>query len=133
MLQRQQLTAFISLVDTQVVRLHTHPRLPSTKKTIGKLLVTWLKLDGNMVRSPQDLQQWLLVVIHIVDQRKLIFERNIINCFLVCLPSYGTWIFLKTKSSIQPCQQVTECLAYFWSTLDSAPKTTEEEPNSQCK
>ena len=36
----------------------------------GKMLETWLKLEVAMVQSPQDLSQWLLVDIQIVDQRK---------------------------------------------------------------
>ena len=85
MLQRQQLTAFISLVDTQVVPHPAHQQLPSTKKTIGKLLETWLKLDIVMLRSHPDLQQWLLVVLQIVDQRKCTFERYRINCIFSML------------------------------------------------
>ena len=83
--QRQQLTVFILLVDLHMVRLTTHPRLPSTKKTIGKLLETWLKLATLMLRSPQDLQQWLLVVFQTADQRKCIFERYRINCIFSML------------------------------------------------
>ena len=85
MLQRQQLTAFILLVDTQMVRLTSHQQLPSTKTTIGKLLVTWLKLEIIMVQSHPDLQQWLLVVCQTVDQRKCIFERYRINCIFSML------------------------------------------------
>ena len=85
MLQRQQLTAFILLVDTQVVPHTAHQQLPSTKTTIGKLLVTWPKLDTVPVQSNPDLQQWLLVVIQIVDQRKCIFERYRINCIFSML------------------------------------------------
>ena len=79
MLQRQQLTVFISLVGTQVQA--THQRLPSTKTTIGKLLETWPKLGMLIVRSHPDLQQWLLVEFQTVNQRKWIFERYRINCF----------------------------------------------------
>ena len=42
----------------------------------GKILETWLKLEIVMVQSPQDLSQWLLVVLQIVDQREFKPERN---------------------------------------------------------
>ena len=54
----------------------THQQLPNTKTEAGKMLETWLKLDLIMVQSPQDLSQWLLVVIQIVEQGKFISERN---------------------------------------------------------
>jgi len=60
-----------------MVHLTTHQQSPNTKMEAGKILETWLKLDMVMVQSPQDLSQWLLVVIQIVvKQRKFISERN---------------------------------------------------------
>ena len=53
----------------------THQQSPNTKTEAGKMLETWLKLDMLMVQSPQDLSQWLLVVMQIVE-RKFISERN---------------------------------------------------------
>ena len=58
-----------------MVHLPTHQQLPNTKMEAGKMLETWLKLDMVMVQSPQDLSQWLLVVMQIVE-RKFISERN---------------------------------------------------------
>ena len=54
----------------------THQQSPNTKTEAGKMLETWLKLDLLMVQSPQDLSQWLLVVIQMVEDRKFISERN---------------------------------------------------------
>ena len=59
-----------------MVHLSTHQQSPNTKTEAGRMLETWLKLDLVMVQSPQDLSQWLLVVGQIVEQRKLISERN---------------------------------------------------------
>ena len=42
----------------------------------GKTLETCPTLDMLMVQSPQDLSQWLLVVRHMVEDRKFISERN---------------------------------------------------------
>ena len=74
-------------------------QLPNTKTETGKMLETWLKLDVPMVQSPQNLSQWLLVVIQIVDQRKFISERNdsIISIFQVRILSYGILTLLKTE------------------------------------
>ena len=58
-----------------MVDLPTHQQSPNTKTEAGKMLETWLKLDMVMVQSPQDLSQWLLVVMQIVE-RKFISERN---------------------------------------------------------
>ena len=59
-----------------MVHLPTHQQSPNTKTEAGKMLETWLKLDMVMVQSPQDLSQWLLVVIQMVEDRKFISERN---------------------------------------------------------
>ena len=59
-----------------MVHRTTHQQLPNTKTETGKMLETWLKLDMLMVQSPQDQSQWLLVVIHIVEQRKCICQRD---------------------------------------------------------
>ena len=47
------------------------------------MLAIWLKLDMVMVQSPQDLLQWLLVVIQILKNRKFIseLESSIIQIF----------------------------------------------------
>ena len=54
----------------------THQQSPNTKTEAGRMLETWLKLEILMVQSPQDLSQWLLVVIQMVEDRKFISERN---------------------------------------------------------
>ena len=56
--------------------LPTHQQSPNTKTEAGRMLETWLELDMLMVQSPQDLSQWLLVVNQVVDQCKLVSERN---------------------------------------------------------
>ena len=58
-----------------MVHLPPHQQSPNTKTEAGRMLETWLKLDMVMVQSPQDLSQWLLVVMQIVE-RKFISERN---------------------------------------------------------
>ena len=59
-----------------MVHLPTHQQSPNTKTEAGRMLETWLKLDLIMVQSPQDLSQWLLVVIQMVEDRKCLSERN---------------------------------------------------------
>ena len=59
-----------------MVHLSTHQQSPNTKTEAGRMLETWLKLDLIMVQSPQDLSQWLLVVIQMVEDRKCLSERN---------------------------------------------------------
>ena len=58
-----------------MVHLTEHQQSPNIKTEAGRMLETWLKLDMVMVQSPQDLSQWLLVVMQIVE-RKFISERN---------------------------------------------------------
>ena len=65
----QQLTVFLSSVGGLVIgKTSIYQRLPNTKPAIGRMWERWLKLVVVMVRSPQDLQQWLLVVFQTVDQ-----------------------------------------------------------------
>ena len=59
-----------------MVHLTTYQQSPNTKTEAGKMLETWLKLDLIMVQSPQDLSQWLLVVIQMLENRKFKSERN---------------------------------------------------------
>ena len=73
--QPQQMKAFISSVDIHGVRHPTHQQLPNTKTVIGKMLVTWHKVEVFMVRSRLDPSQWLLVVIQTADHRKCVFEH----------------------------------------------------------
>ena len=59
-----------------MVHLTAHQQSPNTKTEAGRMLETWLKLDMLMVQSPQDLSQWLLGVMQVVELRKCLFERN---------------------------------------------------------
>ena len=70
--QPRQMKAFISSVGIHMVHHVTHLLLPNTRMEFGKTLETWLKLDINIVQSPLGRQQWLLVVIQILDHRKFI-------------------------------------------------------------
>ena len=73
MLLLQPAKVFSSSAAIQAVHLSTHlpthQQLPNTKTEAGTMLETWLKLDMVIMQSPQDLSQWLLVVIQIVEQR----------------------------------------------------------------
>ena len=84
MLQPQQMQAFISLVDFKQhrVRHTTLLQSPNTKIEIGKMLVTWPKLEVHIVPSHRGPLQWLLVVIQLVDQRKCKFISVLFNFIL---------------------------------------------------
>ena len=59
-----------------VHQMYINQQLPNTKTGTGKMLETWHKLDMVTVQSPQDLSQWLLVELQMVEDRKFISERN---------------------------------------------------------
>ena len=79
----------------------------------GKLFEIWLKLDMIMVQSPQDLLQWLLAVVNMVECRKCISGRyySIISIFQVQIRSCGISALWKAKSSIQHYQAITHTVS----------------------
>ena len=110
-----------------MVHRTTHQQLPNTKTETGKMLETWLKLNMLMVQSPQDQSQWLLVVIHIVEQRKCICQRDnsIIIIFSVRIRNCGISTLSKAKSSIQHYQEITHTvLACFLLMRNTVPRTS---------
>ena len=76
MLLLQPLIVFLSSAVLQMVHFTEHQQSPNTKTEAGRMSETWLKVDVVMVQSPQDLSQWLLVVILMMEDRKCISQRN---------------------------------------------------------